>query len=333
MAALVPPGVVTTTLAVPAVPAGVVTVMDVELFTTTLVAAVPPIVTAVAPVKSVPIMVMLVPPATGPLVGVILVTVGAATTVATWTAVPLLAPLVVTTAVRLPAVLRGVRVTVNEVDVALEIVPTAPLLKVTVLLANVVSNPVPLMVSVVAPSARLAVFKVMVGLTVATWTAVPLLAPLVVTTAVRLPAVLRGVKVTVNEVDVALEIVPTAPLLNETVLLPAVVSNPVPLMVSVVAPSARLAVLKVMVGAKVNNVLAVLVPPSVVTTTLAVPTAWAGVVTVIEVGLFRTRLVAATPSMVTTVSPVKSVPIMVMLVPPAIGPLVGVILVTVGAAA
>ena len=94
------------------------------------------------------------------------VVVGAGTTVATWTAVPLLAPLVVTTAVRLPAVLRVVKLIVNVVDVALETVPTAPLLKVTVLLAAVVSNPVPLMVSVVAPSARLAVFKVMVGLTV-----------------------------------------------------------------------------------------------------------------------------------------------------------------------
>ena len=71
-----PPGVVTTTLAVPAVPAGVVTVMEVALFTTRLVAVVPPMVTPVAPVKLVPVMVMLVPPATGPLVGEILVTVG-----------------------------------------------------------------------------------------------------------------------------------------------------------------------------------------------------------------------------------------------------------------
>ena len=70
-----------------------------------------------------------------------------------------------------------------------------------------------------------------------------------------------------------------------------------------------------------------------VTKTLAVPTAWAGAVTVIEVGLFTTRLVAAVPPMVTPVAPVKLVPVMVMLVPPAIGPLVGEILVTVGAAA
>ena len=77
MEVLVPPGVVTKTLAVPAVPAGVVTVIEVSL-TKVKVAAAPPIVTAVAPVKPVPVMVMLVPPATGPLVGEILVTVGTA---------------------------------------------------------------------------------------------------------------------------------------------------------------------------------------------------------------------------------------------------------------
>ena len=80
LAALVPLGVVTKTLAVPAVPAGVVAVMIVELNTVTLVAVTPSIVTAVAPVKSVPVMVMVVPPAIKPLVGEIVVTVGAAET-------------------------------------------------------------------------------------------------------------------------------------------------------------------------------------------------------------------------------------------------------------
>ena len=85
MAALVPIGVVTKTLAVPPMPAGVVAVMIVELNTVTLVAATPPMVTAVAPVKSVPVMVMVVPPAIEPLVGEILVTVGTAKEVAvTW---------------------------------------------------------------------------------------------------------------------------------------------------------------------------------------------------------------------------------------------------------
>jgi len=78
LAALVQPDVVTSTLAVPAVPAGVVAVILVELTTIKLVAAVPPMVTEVAPVKPVPVMVMAVPPAVEPLVGEILVTVGAA---------------------------------------------------------------------------------------------------------------------------------------------------------------------------------------------------------------------------------------------------------------
>ena len=76
LAALVPLAVVTSTLAVPAVPAGVVQVMEVPLTTVTLVAAVPPMVTPVAPLKFVPVIVTLVPPEVLPLVGEIAVTVG-----------------------------------------------------------------------------------------------------------------------------------------------------------------------------------------------------------------------------------------------------------------
>ena len=54
----------------------------VALTTVTLVAAVVPKSTVVAPVKPVPVMVTNVPPAAGPLLGLIPVTVGAATTVA-----------------------------------------------------------------------------------------------------------------------------------------------------------------------------------------------------------------------------------------------------------
>ena len=78
MAALEPPVVVTTTLAVPAVPAGVVAVIDVALTTDTLVAAVPPILTVAPEMKLVPVMVTLVPPAVVPLLGLMLVTVGGA---------------------------------------------------------------------------------------------------------------------------------------------------------------------------------------------------------------------------------------------------------------
>jgi hypothetical protein len=73
-----PPGVVTTTSTALAACAGVVTVIVVELVTDTLVPAVPPNVTEVAPVKFVPVMVTEVPPAAGPLFGDTEVTVGGA---------------------------------------------------------------------------------------------------------------------------------------------------------------------------------------------------------------------------------------------------------------
>ena len=71
LAAFDPPGVVTTTLAVPALPAGVVAVIDVALTTVTPVAAAPPMVTPVAPVKLVPVMVTVVPPRGAPVFGLI----------------------------------------------------------------------------------------------------------------------------------------------------------------------------------------------------------------------------------------------------------------------
>ncbi len=77
LAALVPPEVVTNTLAVPAVPAGEVQVAEVDETTMTFVQAVPPKVMEVAPVKSVPVNVTEVPPVVEPCTGLIDVTVGA----------------------------------------------------------------------------------------------------------------------------------------------------------------------------------------------------------------------------------------------------------------
>ena len=76
MATFEPAAVVTTTLAVPAVPAGVVAVIEVGLLTVMLEAAVVPNFTLVAPVKFVPVMVTTVPPAVGPLTGEMEVTLG-----------------------------------------------------------------------------------------------------------------------------------------------------------------------------------------------------------------------------------------------------------------
>ncbi len=61
------------------VPAGEVAVIEVAELTVKLVALVAPNFTAVAPVKPVPVTVTDVPPAAGPDVGEIEVTVGAAT--------------------------------------------------------------------------------------------------------------------------------------------------------------------------------------------------------------------------------------------------------------
>ena len=70
-----PPRAVTRTSTVP-VPAGEVAVIEVAEFTVKPVAGVAPKLTAVAPVKPVPVMVTEVPPATGPDVGEIEVTTG-----------------------------------------------------------------------------------------------------------------------------------------------------------------------------------------------------------------------------------------------------------------
>ena len=77
--ALVPSGVVTLTLATP-VPAGETAVICVALSTVNDAAGFAPKATAVAPVKLVPVMTTLVPPAAKPLFGLRLVTVGNGTT-------------------------------------------------------------------------------------------------------------------------------------------------------------------------------------------------------------------------------------------------------------
>ena len=77
LVALVPPGVVTVTSTDP-LPAGEVTVICVGVSTVNDAAAVVPNLTAVAPLKFAPKMVTLVPPAAGPLSGLMLFTMGAA---------------------------------------------------------------------------------------------------------------------------------------------------------------------------------------------------------------------------------------------------------------
>ena len=142
--------------------------------------------------------------------------------------------LAVTTAVKLPAA-RGFleNVTVRDVADADVTVPIALLLKSTMLFAAVGSKPNPVKVTVLALEDRFVVLLVTTGVTVATCVAAPLLTLLVVTTANKVPAEVGLVEsVTVIEVGVAAVTVPTAPLLNATVLLLAVVSKPEPLIVN-----------------------------------------------------------------------------------------------------
>ena len=76
LVALVPPGVVTVTLTVPADSAGDAAVIDVEELTVTAVAVTVPNITVADDVKPVPVMITDVPPLVEPLVGLIAVTVG-----------------------------------------------------------------------------------------------------------------------------------------------------------------------------------------------------------------------------------------------------------------
>jgi hypothetical protein len=73
------PLTVTVTVAAPAVPAGVVAVIDVLPTTTMFVADTPPTVTVAGVAKFVPVIVTAVPPAVEPVFGDTLVTVGVTT--------------------------------------------------------------------------------------------------------------------------------------------------------------------------------------------------------------------------------------------------------------
>jgi hypothetical protein len=73
------PPTVTVTVTSPALPAGVVAVIDVLLTTTTFVAAVAPNFTVAPVAKFVPVIVTAVPPATTPLFGLTPLTVGVTT--------------------------------------------------------------------------------------------------------------------------------------------------------------------------------------------------------------------------------------------------------------
>ena len=120
----VPPGVVMTTSLAPAVPAGVVIVIVVAVLAV-IVAVLPPMVTDVAPARSVPEMTTpVVPPAAGPEEGLILEADGAVTYVNAFSSVAMPPGVVITTSLA-PTLPAGV-VIVIEVAVLAVIVAAAP---------------------------------------------------------------------------------------------------------------------------------------------------------------------------------------------------------------
>jgi len=172
--------------------------------------------------------------------------------VATCRAVPLVPPCAVTTAFKGPApVGRAVRETSSFVAVASTTVPSAPLLKETVLLAAIRSNPQPLIFSVVAASGRIVDLAVMTGraTTFATMIGGPLLPPKDRTTAFSGPRPLESfVRATVSSEGDAFTIVPMAEPESLTEFVRLVGSKPVPRITSVCALSARRALLLVTRG-------------------------------------------------------------------------------------
>jgi hypothetical protein len=138
------PFTVTVTVTAPADPAGLVAVMVVLFTTTTLVAAALPNVTVAPLAKFVPVMVTAVPPATTPLLGETLATVGLTTYVNPFARLPL-CPLSVTVTVTAPADPAGVvavmvvlLTTTTLVAAALPNVTVAPLTKLAPVMVTAV---------------------------------------------------------------------------------------------------------------------------------------------------------------------------------------------------
>ena len=311
-------------------PDGVVAVTVVSLPTDTLVAAVPPIFTPVAPVRFVPVMVTLVPPAIGPPLGLILVTVGAATKVYDVVAVP---DGVVTSTVAVPADPAGIwKVRVVVVGVAAPGVSAVPPI-VTTVVPKVKFVPLIVTSRLLSPDTGPLVGLILVTVGAAAYVYsvfAEFVPPGVVTSTLAVPAAFAGVVavIVVPLVTVTL-VAASAPIV--TAVAPV---NPVPVIVTAwlpaTGPLVGLILVTVGTAAYVYSVSPGLVPPtSVVTTTNTVPTLRAGVVAVIVVSLTTVKLVAAVALNVTAVAPVNPVPVMVTVWLPATGPVAGLIAVTV----
>ena len=189
----VPPAVVTVTSCAPAVPAGVIAVMEVALTTITPVAATPPTFTLVAPVKLVPVMVIEVPPNVVPDVGLTLVMVGTGTTYVNALLLLAVPPAVVTATLLTPAVPAGVLAVTEVLDTTTMFVAAMP--PTVTLVAPVKLVPVMVMVvaPVVGPEVGLTLTRVGTGTTYVNALALVAVPLAVVTVTSCAPAVPAGV--------------------------------------------------------------------------------------------------------------------------------------------
>ena len=326
-----PPGVVTVTSTVPE-PAGEVAVICVADSALSELALVEPNLTSLAPVRFVPVIVTVVPPAAGPLVGSTFVTVGAGMYV-NWSPEPVeLVPpgvLTVTSTVPEPA---G--------EVAVTCVADSALTPLALVEPNLTSLApvrfVPVIVTVVPPAAGPLVGSTFVtvgaGMYVYSSAAeVALVPPGVLTVTCTVPEPAGEVAVIFVADSASSEVALVEP--NSTSLAPV---RFVPVIVTVVPPAAGPLVGSTLVtvgaGMYVNwsPEPVELVPPGVLTVTSTVPEPAGEVAVTCVADSAFTPLALVEPNL-TSLAPVRFVPVIVTVVPPAAGPLVGSTFVTVGA--
>src|SRR3989442_7788758 len=330
------------TSAMPAACAGVVALICVALTKLTPVAAVPPTVTVAVVSKFVPLIVIAMPPAVEPDVGLTPVTVGAGgATYVNWSAalVALDWPPTVTTTSAAPATCAGVVALSCVALTKLTPVATAP---PTVTVA-VASKFVPLIVIAVPP-----LVGPEVGLTPVTvggggamymnWSAalVALDWPPTVTITSNVPATCAGV---VALICVALTTLTLVACVPPTVTV-ALASKFVPVIVIAVPPAIgpEVGLTPVTVGAGGGGAtyvnwsagLVTLDWPFTVTITSATPAACARVVALICVALTTVTALARVPATGTLAPAAKFVPVIAIAVPPAVGPEFGLTPLTVG---
>ena len=196
---MLPPGVVTVMVSPPnVVPRPIFAVTDVSEITVTLVAAVKPNVTAVVPVKALPVIVTVVP--TGPLPGKKDITTGTGGTTVNWLPLGVLPPGVVTVMVSPPNAVPAATIAVIDVSEFTVTLVAAVDPKLT---ADTPVRPLPMIVTVVPTGPPPGEKEVTTGTggTTVNWLPLGVLPPGVVTVMVSPPNVVPGPTFAVTDVS------------------------------------------------------------------------------------------------------------------------------------